>query len=248
MIKITDNTGGEFYMKPFIGITSTMQTDELSHSISKYNVNAIIQAGGVPVGLPNIMNEADIHQLAEKLDGLYATGGYDIDPTLFGEEPHPKLGTITPKRDHFEMILFKKMLELNKPLLAVCRGMQILNIAEGGDMYQDIYSQIDRDLLQHSQIAPLDHAAHFVDVKKDSLLHELTGKEKLKVNTRHHQANRKIPTSLQVSGTASDGIIEAVESTEHKFALGVQWHPENLLEAGDEPSKKIYEGFIAACK
>lgn len=235
-------------MKPLIGITMSMEVDEVFHNVSKYNVNAISQAGGVPIGLPNIANEADIHQIAEKLDGLYATGGYDLDPTLFGEEPHPKLGTITPQRDHFEMILFKKMLELNKPILGVCRGMQILNIVEGGDMYQDIYSQIDTDLLQHSQDAPLGHGAHFVHVEKDSLLYRLTGEEKIKVNTRHHQANRKIPQSLRVSGKASDGIIEAIESVEHRFVLGVQWHPENLLTRGNEPSRKIYEGFIEACK
>lgn len=234
-------------MKPIIGITTSMETDETTYTVNRHNVKAIIRAGGIPVMLPYLLVEEDVAQIADQLDGLYATGGYDIDPTLFGEEPHPKLGTIIPARDAFEIALMKQLLKMDKPVLGVCRGCQILNIAVGGDMYQDMYAQVDRDLLQHKQQAPTGHASHYVDVVNDSLLYELTGTDKLKVNSRHHQANRNVPGSFQISGTASDGVIEAIESRTHKFALGLQWHPENMMMADDAASRNIFQGFISAC-
>lgn len=239
-------SGGKL-MKPLIGITASMETDETSYMVNRHNVMAITKAGGIPVMLPYLSKE-DVPQIADQLDGLYATGGYDIDPTLFGEEPHPNLGTIIPARDAFEIALMKQLLKMDKPVLGVCRGCQILNIAVGGDMYQDMYAQIDRDLLQHSQKAPASHASHFVDVVKDSLLHELTGTARLKVNSRHHQANRTVSDSFQISGTASDGVIEAIESKTHGFALGLQWHPESMIVVNDAASLEIFQGFIKSCQ
>lgn len=115
-------------------------------------------------------------------------------------------------------------------------------------MYQDIYAQIDRDLLQHNQKAAGSHASHFVNVLKGSLLHRLTGLEKIKVNSWHHQANREVPDSFQVSGKANDGVIEAIESSVYPFVLGLQWHPEQLVTANDASSLRIFEGFIMACQ
>lgn len=235
-------------MKPFIGVTPSMEIDESYYMIANANIKAILKAGGIPIVLPYYNGEADIKQIVEKIDGLLATGGYDIDPTLFGEEPHPKLGTIIPKRDTFEIALIKEMLANNKPILGVCRGSQVLNIATGGDMYQDIYTQYqDHELLQHQQKAPLSHGSHYVNVTPGSLLAKITNTHKLRINSRHHQANRNVVAPFQVSGTASDGIIEAIESKEHHFALGLQWHPENMLEADDEASWKIFRAFIRAC-
>ena len=235
-------------MKPLIGITPSMGVDEKLYLVSPDNVSAITRAGGIPVILPYVMDESDIKQMAQTIDGLYTTGGYDVDPTYFGEEPHQKLGSVTPARDAFEIAMTKRMLELGKPILGVCRGCQILNVAVGGTMYQDIYSQIDKELLQHSQSAPTWHGSHFVTVLKGSLLHRLTGMETLKVNSRHHQANREVPEPFQVSGVANDGIIEAIESKEHSFVLGLQWHPESLVTVDDEASLRIYQGFIKACQ
>jgi putative glutamine amidotransferase len=235
-------------MKPLIGITSSMETDETQYMVNQDNIMGIIRAGGIPVMLPYLLLDEDVAQIANQLDGLYATGGYDIDPTLFGEEPHPNLGTIIPARDTFEIALMKQLLVMDKPILGVCRGCQILNIAAGGDMYQDIYAQMDCDLLQHSQKAPAGHASHYVDVVKGSLLYKLSGKDRLKVNSRHHQANRKVSDSFQISGTASDRVIEAVESKIHGFALGLQWHPENLVVENDDTSLLIFKGFIESCR
>lgn len=234
-------------MKPLIGVTSSMEINEENHFVTTDNTNAVTQAGGIPFILPNLVKEEVIIQIANTIDGLYATGGYDIDPTLFGEEPHPNLGTIIPARDAFETLLIKKMLEMDKPVLAICRGCQILNIAVGGDMYQDIYSQLDSDLLQHQQKAPKAHGSHFVTIMNDSLMNRLTGEEMLKVNSMHHQANRKVIDPFQISGKANDGIVEAIESKEHSFVLGLQWHPEKMVGSGDEASLKIFKGFVESC-
>ncbi|MBU8791475.1 gamma-glutamyl-gamma-aminobutyrate hydrolase family protein [Oceanobacillus caeni] len=231
-------------MKPFIGVTCSMEVDRSYYMTKNDNIKAIINAGGIPVILPFLSQNTDIEQIAKRIDGLYATGGYDIDPTLFGEEPHQKLGTIIPERDFFEIELTKKMLSMDKPILGICRGSQIINLAAGGDMYQDIYAQINDHVLQHTQNSPRDHGSHFVNVRKTSLLHQITNKKKIKVNSFHHQANRSVPKEFQISGVANDGVIEAIESKHHSFVLGVQWHPESMT---DEVSMNIYKNFISAC-
>lgn len=234
-------------MKPLIGITASMEKEEKSHSVNDINVQAIVRAGGIPVLLPNIQTDDDIAHLANQIDGLYATGGYDVDPLLFGEEPHPELGTVTPTRDHFELAITKKILEQNKPFLGVCRGAQILNIATGGAIYQDIFAQADGNLLQHSQKSESKYGSHYVQVEQGSLLYKLTQEERLTVNSFHHQACSKVVAPMVVSATSSDDIIEAIESKDHDFVLGVQWHPETMAVVDDQPSLAIYESFITAC-
>jgi len=235
-------------MKPIIGVTASLELGRDDYGIELADTEAILAAGGLPVMLPHLVEEADLDEIAEHIDGLFLAGGYDIDPTLFGEEPHPNLGVIIPSRDAFELALAKKVLAMNKPILGVCRGAQILNIAVGGDMYQDITTQVKGDLLQHQQKAPKFHGSHFVDVTEGSLLNRLTGKTRIKVNSRHHQANRLVPAPFVISGKASDGIVEAVESMHHHFVLGVQWHPENMARASDSASVQIFSGFVEACK
>ncbi|MCC3358591.1 gamma-glutamyl-gamma-aminobutyrate hydrolase family protein [Bacillus sp. REN16] len=231
--------------KPIIGVTSHVELD-YKHSLSNDYVQAVIQAGGIPVILPIGIDE-DVSQIASSIDALLLTGGGDIDPTLFGEEPHPKLGTISPGRDQLEPAIIKEMLDADKPILAICRGIQILNIALGGDMYQDIYSQHENELLQHSQKATRYHLAHYVKAKEGSLLASVAGTDEFKVNTYHHQSVRHVPYPLEVCGVASDGIIEAIESKGHSFVLGVQWHPEGLAVNGDSIAKRIFTRFVESC-
>ncbi|MBM7619632.1 putative glutamine amidotransferase [Bacillus tianshenii] len=232
--------------KPIIGITSHVELD-YRHSLSNDYIQAVIQAGGIPVILPIGGVDSDTAKLADKLDGLVLSGGGDIDPMLFGEEPHPHLGTVSPGRDIFEMAIIEKMLASNKPILAICRGIQILNIAIGGDMYQDIYSQKDESLLQHSQKAARSHLSHYVIANENSLLAEIAGQTKFKVNSYHHQAVRNVPDPFIVSARSSDGIIEAIESVRHRFVLGVQWHPEPLAVDGDGIAKNIFSNFVQSC-
>lgn len=234
-------------MKPLIGISSHMDLPQDEHKISLENVEAVRRAGGIPVVLPNIQDEETITQMAEKLDGLYVSGGADVDPMLFGEEPHKDLGGITPMRDFFEVTITKKMLALGKPFIGICRGAQVLNVATGGTLYQDIHAQSEGELLKHNQKAPREYGTHFANVEADSLLNRLTNSTKLKINSYHHQACKDIGENLVVSAKASDGIVEAIEGTGEQFILGVQWHPEHMVDS-DDVSLKIFEGFINACK
>jgi putative glutamine amidotransferase len=233
-------------MRPVIGVTSNLQDQLLSLSMS--NIDALTESGAVPMVLPNLLDEDSVDVLVKKLDGLLVTGGGDIDPTLFGEEPHQKLGGITPERDTFEINIIKKMLELNKPILAICRGCQIVCIAAGGDMYQDIYTQIEGNVIQHSQRAPKWHGSHYIEIETGSMLHQITKSTKFKVNSFHHQAVRSMPDQFEVCATSSDGVIEAFESKQHSFVLAVQWHPECMIEKGDQPSLAIFQSFVQAAR
>lgn len=231
--------------KPLIGITSNLNEGELV-TLGQDNVSSIIQANGVPLILPSISDMDAIRRMAEAIDGLLVTGGGDVDPTQFGEEPHPKLGEVSPERDYFEINLIREVLKKDKPVLAICRGMQIVNVVMGGDLYQDIYAQSGAQL-QHQQKAPRWHTSHFIDVDKDGLLYKIVGETKIKVNSYHHQAIRRVAEGFHVSAKASDGIIEAIESKEHRFVLGVQWHPENITKKGDVYSQNIFKAFVEAC-
>lgn len=230
--------------KPIIGITSGL-TAEKRITVSHENVLAITEAGGLPFVLPNLWDEAFIRETAKVLDGLLLTGGGDVDPAYFGEEPHPNLGSITPERDFYEIALIQEMLLMNKPVLGICRGCQILNVAAGGDMYQDIYAQHDTPLLQHHQQAPFWHSSHFIEVREHSHLYSIVKNYRYKVNSFHHQSVRNLGEGFTVCAMSSDGITEAFESTQHRFVIGVQWHPEYLRE--DVHSARLFQAFVEAC-
>lgn len=233
-------------MKPLIGITASFTSSEHQRVNNTY-VKAVIRAGGIPVILPT-GTEQDIERFVEKFDGFIFTGGGDVDPILFGEEPHIDLGDVEPERDAFELPFAQAILRSNKPLLGICRGMQVLNIALGGGVYQDLYAQQENATIQHSQKAATYHASHFVNFTKGSLMEEITGEETIRVNSFHHQAVSTVKSPLQVSGTANDGTIEAIESTTHSFVVGLQWHPEALIEKEDPPSLKLFDAFIKKSK
>lgn len=234
-------------MKPVIGVTSSYH-DEQTLQVSYHNMDSVTRSGGVPLVLPNLVDVDQIETLLLKVDGLLITGGGDIDPTLFGEEPHPELGIIHPDRDRFEVSLIRKAMAKQVPILAICRGCQIVNIAAGGGMIQDIYTQCPGELLQHRQRAPRSHGSHYIDLEEGSLLHQITGKAHYKVNSFHHQAlDSRMAEGFRVTARSSDGIIEAFESDNHAFLIGVQWHPENMTASSDEPSLRLFEAFVKAC-
>lgn len=228
-------------MRPLIGI-STGMTKENTATVHEVNYKRIIEAGGVPFILPNTLDEATIDIYSDTLDGLLLTGGPDLDPLLFDEEPIKKLGTITPERDFFEIELTKMMYKKQKPIFGICRGSQVLNVALGGTLYQDIYSQHDVSLLKHGQDAPRKYPTHFVSIEKDSKLYEIVKEDKIKVNSYHHQSIKDPAKDFYISSRARDSIVESVESIKHPFAIGVQWHPEYLE---DKPSKALFDAFIA---
>lgn len=170
-----------------------------------------------------------------------------MNPHIFNEEPVPQLGNVTPERDSIEMELVRHMLTLDKPILGICRGLQVLNVAIGGTLYQDIGSQCSSPILQHDQKAKREYQSHAVHIEKGTILDSIAASNKIMVNSFHHQALKDVPSPLVVTGKASDGIVEAVESTEHHFVVGVQWHPEALMQNADQVSMRLFEAYMKAC-
>lgn len=234
-------------MKPIIGVTSSIKEGR-TLTTGMDNAYSIIQAGGVPLVLPSVTDVSVLERLAATLDGLLVTGGGDVDPTLYGEEPHPALGEVCPERDRFEMAVIRRFLQLDKPILGICRGCQVLNVAAQGDLFQDIHAQADHTLLQHYQKSPRGHATHFIEIEEHSKLHGIVQATCLKVNSFHHQAISKAGEGFAITARSSDGIVEGIESKLHRFAIGVQWHPENMTRMGDQPSLQLFEAFIKACQ
>jgi len=232
-------------MYPLIGITCSYDDDVKKFTIGNDYVLAVQAAGGVPVVIPH---RSDEHAavLLSKLDGVLLSGGGDIDPNYFGEEPLPGNGNIDPLRDSFELKLTRMAMELGMPLLGICRGMQMLNVAAGGSVWQDIHIGIDKPL-QHSQLAPRWYATHHINLVKGSLLERILGRNTVRVNSFHHQIINNLGENLVVSALASDNVIEAFEcSGVESFALGVQFHPENMY-LHCPCILSIFSSFIEAC-
>lgn len=231
-------------MKPIVGVTAEIKEGGGYFMPSIYP-DAVTQAGGIPLVIPLIPGE-DIDALCEQIDALFVTGGEDIDPSYYDQDPHVHLGKIAPRLDAMEHALVQKMLELDKPYIGVCRGLHMLNVATGGSLYQSIHSQREEAVMQHKQQAERTHRSHPVKVDKDSRMFEMLKEEEFRVNSFHHQACHEVHEPLKVVARAKDGIIEGVESTEHSFVFGFQWHPEEFAKAGDEPSKRVFKAYIDA--
>jgi len=204
---------------------------------------AVSRAGATP--RPLSLDEAAATAL-EGTDGLLLTGGDDVDPSLYGEAPHPTYDVTEAGRDAFEIDLVRRALAADLPVLAICRGLQVLNVALGGTLIQDIPSE-PGTRLQHDTEGPPATLAHTVEVKPGSCLAALVGPDATRaVNSRHHQAVRVLGQGLVVTATSPDGVIEAAEVPSARFCVGVQWHPENFHATGEFSG--LFEGFVAACR
>jgi putative glutamine amidotransferase len=227
-------------MKPVIGITSSYNNTDQNYVLPSSYINAVERGGGIPLLLPPTLN-VDVDRHLALVEGVILTGGVDVDPCLYGEDPIPQMGTIDPIRDEYELKLTRRILETRKPVLAICRGCQVLNVAAGGKLWQDINSQI-KNSMKHNQQAPTSYASHTVKVAKDSKLLEIYGVETIGVNTFHHQGIKTLGSGLKAVAWANDETIEAVEGS-GKFTIGVQWHPERML---DSDHLKLFKAFTAA--
>ncbi|PGK52278.1 gamma-glutamyl-gamma-aminobutyrate hydrolase [Priestia megaterium] len=221
-------------VKPLIGITSSyvkhnwyMEGVYVHHDYHK----AVIKAGGIPIILPIAPPDVLDHYL-NLCDGFILSGGEDIDPQFYKTSPHPKLATFYTERDESELYLANQLLKMNKPVLAICRGMQLMNVATGGTLIQDIPSQV-KTAMQHVQTIDRPKEQHEVQIHKQTILHELFNTSTVRVNSLHHQALDTLSRDVRISATAPDGIIEAIEHTKHPFFLGVQWHPESMCQRSD---------------
>jgi putative glutamine amidotransferase len=222
--------------RPIIGMAAGVERvrwaswDEIAAVLPISYANAVQRAGGMPIMLPpdDVVSE-EPDELLDMLDGLLLAGGCDIDPTTYGAEPAPQLETVDPRRDRFELALARRALERDLPLLGVCRGMQLLNVAAGGTLVQHL-----GEAAPHRPVLG-DWGKHEVDVQRGSLAARATGADRERVKSHHHQAIERLGEGLVVTGHAvGDGLVEAVERPDLRFALGVLWHPEE-----DEESRVI---------
>lgn len=233
--------------KPVIGLTASHDLDTDGLRMAQSYTDAIQKSGAIPLILPLKLNEAECGQLTNELDGFLFSGGPDIHPLLFGEDTLEGCGNRSPLRDRSELLLFSAVYAQKKPILAVCRGIQLINIALGGDIYQDLCSQLSRDILiAHSQPFHLSSTCHRVTLEPSSLLSRIACHTELEVNSSHHQSIRRTASPLTVCGRAADGVIEAVEQKNYPFLIGVQWHPEMLADTYSHASR-LFEAFIRAC-
>jgi putative glutamine amidotransferase len=209
---------------------------------------AVAAAGGLPVLIPLLEEEDTLRALYDRLDGVLLPGGVDLDPATYGETPLPTCGRLDPARDRVELAFARWAIAEGKPLFGLCRGLQIVNVALGGTLYQDIAAQ-RREAIKHDYFPsagfPRDHLAHPVIVTSGSRLDSLVGTAPLKVNSMHHQAVKDLAPGLVSTALAPDGVVEAVESPDRPFLLGVQWHPESLTER-DPRMHRLVAGFVEA--
>lgn len=233
-------------MRPLIGVTCDYDLTADRFQLRSDYCKAIYAAGGLPVMLPYIDVE-DLYSMALKLDGIVFTGGGDIDPRYFGEHPHYALGQVNPVRDEVEIRLCAWAMKNDMPVLGICRGIQVMNVAMGGTLYQDIAAQLRAQVtINHRQTAPVWHPVHKVSFEADSRICSIIGQHQVWVNSFHHQAIKEVAPPFCVTGRADDGIIEAIESREHSFALGVQWHPERMYKR-HQHMLLLFKAFIEAC-
>ena len=227
---------------PVIGLTGNFQDGNCMLAEGYYQ--SILKAGGTPFIIPCYDDADTLINTLEKLDGILLTGGADINPLFLGEEPVKELHGINPRRDRQELLLTRLAADRQIPILGICRGIQTMNAAFGGSLYQDIHSQMEGIRIKHSQELDRSYASHTVTIEKDTLLHNLFKADTIAVNSFHHQAVKEAAPGFRVCARATDGVIEAMESTEYKSMLGVQWHPECFILKGDECMMPIFHWLI----
>lgn len=233
---------------PVIGITSWYNYEKRMLFIKGGYCEGVIEVGGLPIMLPLTEDKDLLDQIIDTCDGFLISGGPDVDAKHYGEENLPFNEEISPIRDIVELYIAKRAIELNKPVLGICRGIQVINVTLGGTLYQDIHSQIrERILLKHSQSAPKWYPTHNISIEKGTRVWNTCKSEVLSVNSFHHQAVKDVAPGLIVAAKATDGIIEAVEYTNHRFVVGVQWHPELMWQANRE-FLNLFRDFVNSCK
>ncbi len=224
--------------KPVIGVTPDFNAGdrkewggrEPTYFLRARYIRAIEELGGIPLILPLVADAAGRRRLLERVDGLLLTGsGPDLPPCLYGERQRYKFPLVSERRANFELNLVHLAHTRGLPVLGICGGMQTINVACGGSLFQDLTSQMPH-ALQHRQTTKAIHLAHSVAITAGSLLRKIVAKATLRVNSSHHQSVKTVAPSLIASAIAPDGVIEAVESPQHRFFLGIQWHPEFLFE------------------
>lgn len=232
---------------PLIGITAGNDPRTPGQYVIRWDyVRSIEQAGGIPVILAP--SGAALHsRLTTRLDGLVLTGGVDIEPSAYGEAFHPSVTRVSPERDEFEFKLTKTSLQQKMPILAICRGLQVLNVVMGGSLVQDIPTMIQSEISHDDSKRQRHELAHQITLKTGSRLYEILKMEKLWVNSFHHQSAKQLGHGLIPVAWADDEVIEAVELPDSHFVIGVQWHPESFWNQG-ATFAALFESFTGAAR
>jgi len=236
-------------MKPFIGVSGGHLIDQggrfpgykRSYVNDNY-IQSVVSSGGIPYIVPVVYDEEVIKQQASLIDGLVLSGGDDVSPLMYGEEPVTKLGGTFPERDRFDSLLLKCVLEQHKPIFAICRGIQLTNVTFGGTLYQDM-SYINGSYIKHDQEVRSDLATHSVFIEKESHLYELLGGH-THINSFHHQAVKDVAPGFKVTAKAKDGVIEAIEKEgDDDYIVAVQWHPE-MMASTNRSMLSLFENLV----
>ena len=237
--------------KPVIGINLDFEEkgggyiSRPYHALSEKYFAAIYKNGGTPIALP--ASNMDVDAVLDLVDGVFLSGGNDYEPSLFGQEAPPSLNLkIMHQRSKFDLLLAEKALERNLPILGICAGMQAINCLKGGSLILDIPTQRPHSLNHYQSPEEMTEPSHELNITPHTKLWEIIGNQKtIKVNSRHHQALDRIGEGLVISATAPDGIVEAIEIPDHKFCIGVEWHPEFEISHADT---LLIKAFIDACR
>lgn len=232
-------------MPPIIGILAEVDNEIITKVQNSY-INAIEKSGGIPILLPYVQDDKTIESLVDVCDGFLFTGGRDIDPLRYGEQVKDTCGEIQKYRDELDLKVFQRVIATSKPILAICRGAQLVNVALGGTLYQDISTEIKTGI-PHQQSEPNFCTSHSVQVFENTPLFDLVGEKSIPVNSFHHQAIKKLGEGLEVMAVAEDGIPEAFYVSGERYIRTYQWHPERLCDH-DIYNRRIFDDFIEACK
>ncbi len=230
--------------KPVIGISSGWGEGSSTSAPLTY-VESVIRAGGIPMVLPITHDPDLLAAMLDRVDAVIMTGGEDLDPLKwYGEQPVRAMGAVVPQRDSFDIALIRMTVSRNIPLLGICRGHQLLNVAYGGTLYQDIPSQVKGSKVQHNQKAPSNYGTHTINIVKGSLLNQQTGLEQVAVNSYHHQAVKDIAPGFVATAFGLDGVIEAMEKEGSTRVFGVQFHPEGFTASNIDTFLGVFKHLV----
>ena len=231
--------------RPLIGISASGAKG--SSRLNATYTQAIAKAGGAPVIIPELSDPEALRSILDGLDGLVISGGADVNPLWYGESPRQALGGVEPARDLYELRLIKLATDRRMPVLGICRGLQLLNVAFGGSLYQDIPSQYP-DHIGHNQDMPGAYGSHKAYIQAGTKLAEILGEDSVAVNSFHHQSIKALAPIFKVAALAPDRVVEAIDAYPERPIFGVQWHPEGLVQGGDTTMLRIFRFQVERAK